>query len=112
VRESDNIHVRKSEFIISPTNRITYVFKETDDKKVAEVTCVSLEILVSKNWETIIYFDSSHAGRLHRHTRISLADQADVVDETSVKKKGSQKELLTWAINNIKGNFMSYKRRS
>ena len=100
-----------NEIIISPNNRITYVYKESQKKQIIEVTCVSLEIKIENKWVTIIYYDSHHGGKLHRHTKIVFNDEADITDYANVKSKGSPASLLKWAIHDIKHNFIPYKRK-
>lgn len=102
---------RINEIVLSANNRITYVYKKIHAKQVIEVTCVSLEIKIQEKWITIIYYDSHHGGKLHRHTKIAFNDEADITDYANVKSRGSPASLLKWSINDIKHNFISYKRR-
>ncbi len=104
--------VKRADFLISPNNRLTYIYKikSKSNEEIIEVTCVSLEIKHQGKWKTIIRFDSSHAGKLHRHTRISLLSKADNVDSYRLPVKRTQKQLLNWSIKNIKDNYLFYKK--
>jgi len=88
-----------------------YIYKTKLSSIITEIICVSLEVKVNKEWITIIFYDSSHQGRLHRHTKIFINNDLDVVDYQGVKQKGNQKALLTWAINDLKNNYLFYKKK-
>lgn len=75
-----------------------------------EVTCVAYDLWLGKEWVTIIYYDNFHGGILHRHMRIGLEDESDIVSDTGVKKIGSQKSLLTWAMRDLRTRHLEYKR--
>lgn len=98
-----------SQFALSENNRLTYVYMTDSRKIMTKIVCVSLEIKAQEDWITIIYFDNNHGGTLHRHTRIAFNDEADITDFNNIKRKGHQSELLRWAINDIKNNFIIYK---
>ena len=87
-----------NQFFISENNRITYIWRYNKVKKKVDIVCVSLEINISGDWITIIYYDNYHGGLLHRHTRIAYNDEADIVDYNGVKKKGTTNKHLQWAI--------------
>lgn len=105
--------IHRASYAITENNRLTYIYKRDANKKIVEVTCASLEIKVRDKWNTIIYFDSdeTHSGILHKHTYVSLEKDADIVDYFGVKRKGSQKKLLEWAIKDIRTNYIVYKKQ-
>lgn len=102
-------------FSLSPAGdeRVTYVYKvnSEDYDDVAEVTCVSYDVLLENEWVTVIYYDSHHGGILHRHEDHNLDKNTDLVSGERVKKKGSQKQLLTWAIRDLTKNYLTYKNK-
>lgn len=100
----------QNNFQLSQNNRLTYVYKTNEKRNIIEITNVSLEIKIGKKWTTIIRFDNAH-GRLHRHIYFSPENNTDVVDYINVKQKGSQKELLCWAIDDLKKNYINYKKK-
>mgnify|MGYP001593228365 CR=1 FL=1 len=100
----------QNSFLLTETDKIIWIYKRNESGVVVEVTCVGYEILLGNDWITIIYYDSFHGGLLHRHMRISLEDDSDVVSESGVKRSGSQKELLTWAMKNLRTRYLEYKR--
>jgi hypothetical protein len=107
---AQTIRIISREIPLTETDRITYVYardKTTDD--IREVTNVSYEAWIERNWLTILRYDSSH-GYLHQHTRFSLTEQKEFINKEHILQDGSHQEWLTWAIENIKTNFLAYRR--
>lgn len=98
------------EFTLSQNNRLTYTYKVSKNKEIIEVTSVSLEIRINDHWETIIHYDSFHHGNLHRHTKVAVGVDQDIIDSNNVKKRGTQKDLLEWSINDLKNHYVYYKK--
>lgn len=97
-------------FALTEVDRLTKIYKFDTNNQILEITCVSLEIKIKNEWVTIVYFDSFHSGSLHKHVTVSMEDRSDSPTTDGVRKKGTQKTLLTWAINNIVTNYFYYKR--
>lgn len=100
-----------SEIILSDNNKIIYVYNDDLKTKQTEIVSVSLNIKILDNWVTILYYDNHHEGLLHRHNKISYNNEANIVDNEGVKKKGDWKKLLHWAIEDIKNNYIYYKKK-
>lgn len=98
-----------SEFPLTEQDRITYSYKKDDRGKYIEVTNVSYEGRIRDEWITIVRYDSSH-GYLHRHTRISLSNESETTHTNRVIKRGSHHKWLTWAIKDLRANFVDYRR--
>lgn len=109
LKKTDDLKTIKQEIIISPAERCIYIYKVNKNKKVIEITDVSLEILIEDKFVTIIRYDSSH-GSLHRHTRTSMDDSSEVLTSSSVRRRGTVKRWLRWCIEDIKSNFFNYKK--
>lgn len=102
--------VVKQSFALSENNKLIYIYKKFKTGKIVEITSVGLNIRVKRNWITILYYDSAH-GYLHRHERISI-DRDDYVDtRVNVRQKGTVRRLLRWSIDDIKKNYLYYKKR-
>lgn len=95
---------------LSENNRITRVYRKLPSGEITTIICVSLDCLLNNKWRTILYYDNVH-GYLHKHERLSLNDSSETISSQSVKKKGSQNELMKWAIKNISINYIFYKRK-
>ncbi|OGG24416.1 hypothetical protein A3A79_04500 [Candidatus Gottesmanbacteria bacterium RIFCSPLOWO2_01_FULL_43_11b] len=102
-------------FTLSPQRdeRVTYVYKVNveDDSDVVEITCVSYDLLLENEWITVVYYDSHHGGILHRHEDHNLVKNTEIVSSERIKKKGTQKQLLTWVIHDLTHSYLSYKNR-
>jgi hypothetical protein len=97
------------EIPLTKTDRITYIYlrdKITD--QILEVINVSYEIWIEKSWLTILRYDSTH-GYLHQHTRFSLTVEKEFISQEHILQTGNHQEWLTFAIEDIKTNFSSYK---
>jgi hypothetical protein len=106
---AQTIRIISREIPLTKTDRITYVYardKTTD--AIREVTNVSYEARLDKSWLTILRYDSAH-GYLHQHTRFSLTQKKEFISTENVSQAGSHQEWLTWAIKDIKTNFLAYK---
>jgi hypothetical protein len=106
---AQTIRIISREIPLTETDRITYVYardKTTD--AIREVTNVSYEARLDKSWLTILRYDSAH-GYLHQHIRFSLTEQKEFISIENVSQAGSHQEWLTWAIKDIKTNFLAYK---
>lgn len=97
-------------FPLTEIDRLTKIYKVNKDGKISEITCASLEIKINKEWITIVYYDSFHSGLLHKHVTVSMVDRSDSPTTDGVRKKGTQRKLLTWAIKDITTNYFYYKR--
>ncbi len=97
-------------FYLSENNRVTRVYEKIETGKITEVVCVSLDINISANWETIVYYDNVH-GSLHRHERLSIEDKSDSIVSIGIRQKGTVRRLLKWAIKDISLNYTNYKKR-
>jgi|SRR3972149_11274125 len=102
------IETSPAEIYLSEYDRITHLASINESRKILETVNISYEILLEGKWITIVRFDSHH-GYLHRHTRISLTDEAEIEDSVGVKKTGSPHSWYTWAIQDIKRKFIEYR---
>ena len=101
----------KAEIRLTEEDRIGYIYKINAKRTVREITCVSYEVLFNNKWETIVYYDSTHGGTLHRHVRASINDTSDSPSTEQVRNKGTLHRRLTWCVEDIQNNFIFYKRR-
>ncbi|MEK7502585.1 MAG: hypothetical protein AAB609_03590 [Patescibacteria group bacterium] len=112
--KKDNPLVKKQhEFNITPTDRVinTYMI---DSKKLREITSISYECLINGEWVTIVYYDNdkSHSDRLHVHFKISYQNQEyEAPQSKNVRQKGTARRLNTWAVEDLKNNYIIYKRK-
>lgn len=96
----------KNEFPLTTQDQITYIYK-IEKGEYVEVTNVSYDIKIENRWMTIVRLDSSH-GYLHRHIRVSL-DNTDEATGGEIEQ-GSHHSWLTIAVEDLKVNFLEYRR--
>lgn len=100
-------------FSLNPNNSDRISFnRETDTKGTIKISNVSYEIKIDEEWIWIVrYDDHGGKGALHRHERINLESDIDVLIADGVKRKGTKKKLYDWAIADIKKNYLIYRMR-
>lgn len=97
----------ENQIYLTETDRITYVYAITDNRKIVNVVNVSYDLKVNDKWVTVVRYDSEH-GYLHRHDRIKNSE-VEVTTIFGVIKKGDASEWLTWAVNDIIKKNQDYK---
>lgn len=106
---AQTIRIISREIPLTKTDRITYVYaRDTTTDVIREVINVSYEAWVEKSWLTILRYDSAH-GYLHQHTRFSLTREKEFISKEHILQQASPQEWLTWAIEDIKTNFLAYR---
>lgn len=111
-KKPEEIDMRRlKQFNLSENNRLTYIYDYSNKRQCMEIVCVSLEIRIKDEWETILRYDNHHDGILHRHTLIAYKNTANIVDYNGTKRKGNFTKLLSWAIKDIQNNYLIYKRK-
>lgn len=100
---------RSATIILTPGDQIIYIYECDENRKTTEVVNVSYQILLDFGWVSIIRFDSEH-GYLHRHKRVSISNEIEVVSTAGVVKKGSPRHWLTWAVEHLKKNYPDYRK--
>jgi len=102
------------EIYLTEIDRLNYVYKinPAKNRKVEEIVSVSFSTKIKEEWITVIYYDSTHDGILHRHITVSIDNNnADIPTTDGVRQKGSQHRLLTWAMRDLLVNYLSYKNK-
>lgn len=102
----------EAEIFLGETDKIVYVNKRLNTRKMVEVTTVAYTSLIKGEWITLVYYDNepSHGVSLHVHITDNCNDRNDAATTDSVRQKGSIHRLHTWAVENLKNNWIFYKR--
>lgn len=113
-RKSKPLIKKQHELYLTPTDRIvnTYMIDSKGIKR--EITSVSYDYLIKDDWATIVYYDNdeSHDDRLHVHFKISYQKQDyEAPQQKYVRQKGTVRRLNTWAVEDLKNNYIHYKRK-
>lgn len=100
---------KSATIVLTPEDQIIYIYECDENRKTIEVVNVSYQILLDSDWVSIIRFDSEH-GYMHRHRRLSVSNEIEVVSTAGVVKKGSPRHWLTWAVEHLKKNYPDYRK--
>ena len=114
VKQNKKIDYKKvnkiySEINLSEHDMIIYMFETDEEGTITKIVNVSYQTYINNTWMTILRYDNEH-GFLHRHMRISLCSQDEIISTAGVKKKGTPHNWLTWAIEDTKDRYFDYKR--
>jgi hypothetical protein len=97
------------EIPLTQTDRITYIYtRDSATDAVREVINVSYDIWIEKRWHTILRYDSTH-GYLHQHMRLALTVEKEFISKEHILRTHSHGDWLTFAIEDIKTNFVAYR---
>lgn len=108
--KAEMIKVTKAPMWLSSGDKLICSYKKDASGKIREVTTVAYCILVGDSWITIVYYDSTHGGVLHRHVTVSMDNKSDIPTTEGVKRTGSQNQLLTWANKDLRKNYLVYRK--
>ncbi len=106
---SEKVSEIRHTYQLTEFDRISYVYQINSKNTIVEVTCVSYELLVGDKWFTVVYYDNYHGGILHRHVQLNIEKNIDMPNVYGVKQKGTSKELLTWANNDLRLHYQNYR---
>lgn len=99
---------------MTPTDRVINTYKIDLKGTKREIASVSYECLIKGDWVTILYYDndSSHDDKLHVHFKISYQNQEYEAPRSQyVRQRGTVRRLNTWAVEDLKNNYISYKAK-
>lgn len=96
---------------IAQTDRISFSVLKNEKNNIRKIENVSFEITLDNRWEWVVrYDDHGGGGALHRHIRISLKDDSSIESLSGIKKYRNKDFELTWIINDIKRNYMAFRK--
>ena len=97
---------------IAQTDRISFSVLRNEKNKIRKIQNISYEINIQNKWEWIIrYDDHGGTGYLHRHYRLSLEDDSDVISITGIRKYKNKDHELTWVCKDIKRKYLAYRSK-
>ena len=105
---------KQHDLYLTPTDRVVNTYMIDSRKIKREITSVSCECLIKGEWVTIVYYDNdeSHNDRLHVHFKVSYKNQEyETPQSKNVRQKGTVRRLNTWAVEDLKDNYIIYKRK-
>lgn len=102
----------EAEIYLGETDKIVYVNKLLKTRRMVEITTVAYSSLIKGEWITIVYYDNepSHGVSLHVHITDNFTDRKDASTTDGVRQRGTVRRLHTWAVENLKNNWIYFKR--
>lgn len=102
----------EAEIYLGETDKIVYVNKLLKTRRMVEITTVAYASLIKGEWITIVYYDNepSHGVNLHVHITDNITDRNNAATTDGVRQKGTVRRLHTWAVENLKNNWIYFKR--
>ena len=113
-QRTEILHTQKSNIPlnIAATDRISFSVLRNEKNNLRKVENISYEIYIEDRWEWIVrYDDHGGTGTLHRHIRISLKDESEVESSAGIKKYRNKDYELTWVCDDIKRNYLIFRKR-
>lgn len=113
INNSEDLTPVEREIPLSEKDRIIYIYKLSEARKMMEIATVSYVSLIKGEWVTIVRYDNdpSHDVKLHVHITNSFQDRNDVPSWANVRQKGTVRRLHTWAVEDLKNNYEVYKKK-
>ncbi len=96
---------------IANLDRISFSVLRNSKNNIRKIENISYEVNLNDNWEWIVRYDD-HGGvnLLHRHFRVSLKSDQEVESTAGIKKYRNKDYELTWVINDIKRNYLVFRK--
>lgn len=113
-KREERLYSQKANFPlnIAQVDRISFSISRNKNKEIKKIENISYEIYVNGVWEWVVrYDDHGGLGILHRHVRISLKDNHEIETHEGIKKYKNKNSQLTWVINDIKRNYLYWRKR-
>ena len=109
----ESLHTQRSNIPlnIAQLDKISFSVLRNNKNNIRKIENVSYEIYIDDKIEWVVrYDDHGGTGLLHRHLRISLKDNSSVESSMNIKKYRNKDYELTWIINDIRRNYLIFRR--
>lgn len=110
----EDLFTKKGDILLNlaQEDRISFSVLRNNKNKIRKIENISYEININNGWEWVVrYDDHGGTGLLHRHVRISLKDESDVESAAGIKKYKNKDFELTWVCEDIKRNYLVFRKR-
>lgn len=97
---------------IAQTDRISFSVLRDEKYRIRKIENISYEMRIKDKWEWVVRYDD-HGGKgyLHRHYRLSLEDNSDVISIAGIRKYKNKDHELTWVCKDIKRKYLIYRSK-
>ena len=112
LKETLRTHSGNVPLNISQEDRISFSVLRNENNKIRKIENVSYEMSIHNKWEWIVrYDDHGGSGYIHRHYRLSLKDNSDIVSVAGIKRYSNKNYGLTWIFKDIKRNYIIFRSK-
>ncbi len=111
---TEELNTHSSNFYLNTAqlDRISFSVLKNEKNNLRKIENISYEISINDKWEWVVrYDDHGGLGSLHRHIRVSLKDNSEVESSDGIKKYKNKDFELTWVCNDIKINYLNFRRK-
>lgn len=113
-KQPEKTEKREFEFLLynSYSDKLHCCIEINTKGKTVKIADITFLIFINDEWQWVVrYDDHGGAGLLHRHERLSLHDESETTTPLPVRKKGNKKKLTEWAIDDIRKNYLNYRKK-
>lgn len=110
----ENLHTQTGNIPLNKAqaDRISFSVLRNEKNNIRKIENISYEINIDDDWVWVVrYDDHGGTGSLHRHIRISLKDDSNVESTIGIKKYKNKDYELTWVCNDIKRNYLIFRKQ-
>lgn len=110
---SEKTEKREGEFPLykSNTDKLHWCIEISLKGNTVKIADITFLIFVNDEWQWVVrYDDHGGDGLLHKHERLSLNDDSETTLSLPIRKNGNKKKLTEWAIDDIRKNYINYRR--
>lgn len=94
------------------TDRISFSVLRNAKKNIRKIENISYEIYINDKWEWVVrYDDHGGVGPLHRHIRVSFKDNMIIESTDGIRKYKNKNFQLTWVCNDIRRNYLIFRKK-
>lgn len=97
---------------VANQDRIVFVVSRDDGNNIRIVDNIRYEINIEDKWEWVVRYDD-HAGEgsLHRHYRVDLVSDRQILSKAKARKYKNKNHELTWVCNDFRKNHQIYRKK-
>lgn len=97
---------------VANLDRIVFVVSRDEKNNIRVVDNIRYEININDKWEWVVRFDD-HAGEgsLHKHYRVDLKSDRQILSKAQAKKYKNKNHELTWVCRDFRKNHQIYRKK-
>lgn len=97
---------------IALSDKISFSVLRNEENRIRKIENISYVVNINEKWEWVVrYDDHGGTGPLHRHYRTNLTDNKIIESDAGIKKYKNKDFQLTWVCNDIRRNYLIFRKR-